>query len=148
MDCNKKRCEHMKHYSSKIGILVCLSAALSVLSLGVSSAQHIVSKDQMEQSLHWKTAEEAIPVLKAQIDTWHAKLPGLQTGTPEHTNAMRHATYFKAIAQDMLRGKEVSECLENALPWAASLGGTREATFTSKSDLRSLYEEAKGLLTK
>jgi hypothetical protein len=40
----------------------------------------------------------------------------------------------------------VPKSLENALPAAATLGYTKEATYTSKVVLRALHEEARVML--
>ncbi len=143
-----KKGMHMKHSHPQTGLrLLLLPALLWLTAVCAMPAQNLVSATEIDQSTRWKTKEQAIPVLKTQIDNWHNQLPSLQAGSPEHTSALRHAAYYKAIAKEVMQGTPLPSALENALPWAASLGGAMEATFTTKKDLRSLYDEARNLLT-
>lgn len=143
-----KKGMHMKHPPLQTGLRLWLLPVLLWLSAVCAlPAQSLVSATEIEQSTRWKTKEQAIPVLKAQIDNWHTQLPTLEAGSPEHTSALRHAAYYKAIAKEVMQGTPLPTALENALPWAASLGGAMEATFTTKKDLRNLFDEARNLLT-
>lgn len=125
----------------------CLTMVVWLILAGTISAQNIVSSSDLELSISWKTTEEAIPILFTQIENWHALLAQVPQGSDQYVDALRHAAYYKAIAWDLTRGEPVHRALENALPWAASLGGAMEASYTSKQALRALHAEARALLT-
>lgn len=75
------------------------------------------------------------------------QIPGITEGTPLYDNTIRRIAYFKAIIQEIDRGATVAESLELSLPAAATLGFSKEATYTSKIVLRALREEARVTLT-
>ena len=83
----------------------------------------------------------------AQVSSLNQQMPGFTEGTPLYDNALRRVAYFKAIIYEMDRGETIATALENALPAAATLGYSKEASYTSKVMLRALYQEARGMLT-
>ncbi|HOY06765.1 MAG TPA: hypothetical protein PLO67_15255 [Saprospiraceae bacterium] len=99
------------------------------------------------QSYAWKSAPEAIALLKSQVEMLNQQIPGITEGTPLYDNTIRRVAYFKAIIQELARGATVAESLELSLPAAATLGFSKEATYTSKIVLRALKEEARVTLT-
>ena len=75
------------------------------------------------------------------------QIPGITEGTPLYDNTIRRVAYFKAIIQEIARGATIAESLDLGLPAAATLGFSKEATYTSKIVLRALKEEARVTLT-
>lgn len=63
-----------------------------------------------------------------------------------YENGVRRVAYYKAIMYEIERGETLPKSLENALPAAATLGYTKEASYTSKVVLRALHEEARVML--
>ena len=99
------------------------------------------------QAYSWKSSSDAISLLKSQVDMLNQQIPGIAEGTPLYDNTIRRISYFKAIIQEINRGASVAESLELSLPAAATLGFSKEATYTSKIVLRALREEARVTLT-
>lgn len=99
------------------------------------------------QNYSWKPASEAIALLKSQVEMLNQQIPGITEGTPLYDNTIRRVAYFKAIIQEIARGATIAESLDLGLPAAATLGFSKEATYTSKIVLRALKEEARVTLT-
>ncbi len=102
---------------------------------------------QAQQNTNWVTPATAIALLEDNIETVHDQLPGLTEGTQPHDNALRRVAFYKGIIRELQAGKKVPEALETALSDAATLGGEKEVSFTSKLILRALYDETKVLLS-
>lgn len=98
------------------------------------------------QTYNWKKVDEARGILVNHVQQLNQQMPGYTPGTPLHDNAVRRVAYYKAIVQEIDRGETIPKSLENALPAAATLGFTKEASYTSKVVLRALQEEARVLL--
>ncbi len=98
------------------------------------------------QNLNWKPVQEAKSILATHVTQLNQQMPGYTPGTPLYDNALRRVAYYKAIVFEIDRGETLPRSLENALPAAATLGYTREASFTSKIVLRALQEEARVML--
>jgi hypothetical protein len=98
------------------------------------------------QVFNWKNIDEARGILVNHVQQLNQQMPGYTPGTPLHDNALRRVAYYKAIVYEIDRGETLPKSLENALPAAATLGYTKEASFTSKVILRALHEEARVML--
>ena len=98
------------------------------------------------QVFNWKNIDEARVILVNHVQQLNQQMPGYTPGTPLHDNALRRVAYYKAIVYEIDRGETLPKSLENALPAAATLGYTKEASFTSKVILRALHEEARVML--
>ena len=98
------------------------------------------------QTYNWKPVEEARGILVNHVLQLNQQMPGYTPGTPLYDNALRRVAYYKAIVYEIDRGETLSKSLENALPAAATLGYTKEASFTPKVVLRALHEEARVML--
>ncbi len=122
-----------------------LLATLSVMA-NQSFAQAPYTEPQA-QTYSWKSSTQAISLLKSQVEMLNQQIPGITEGTPLYDNTIRRISYFKAIIQEINRGATVAESLELSLPAAATLGFSKEATYTSKIVLRALREEARVTLT-
>jgi hypothetical protein len=99
------------------------------------------------QTYAWKSSSDAIALLKSQVEMLNQQIPGITEGTPLYDNTIRRVAYFKAIIQEITRGATVADSLDLGLPAAATLGFSKEATYTSKIVLRALREEARVTLT-
>ena len=118
---------------------------LGCLFLSVPSAQAQTPQSET-QTYNWKKVDEARGILVNHVQQLNQQMPGYTPGTPLHDNAVRRVAYYKAIVQEIDRGETIPKSLENALPAAATLGFTKEASYTSKVVLRALQEEARVLL--
>jgi hypothetical protein len=98
------------------------------------------------QTYNWKPVDEARGILVNHVQQLNQQMPGYTPGTPLYDNALRRVAYYKAIVYEIDRGETLPKSLENALPAAATLGYTKEASFTSKVVLRALQEEARVML--
>lgn len=115
---------------------------LGCLFLNATPAQAQVPQSET-QSFNWKTVDEARGILVNHAQQLNQQMPGYTPGTPLYDNALRRVAYYKAIVYEIDRGETLQKSLENALPAAATLGYTKEASFTSKVVLRALQEEAR-----
>lgn len=118
---------------------------LGCLFLSVPSVQAQTPQSET-QTYNWKKVDEARGILINHVQQLNQQMPGYTPGTPLHDNALRRVAYYKAIVQEIDRGETIPKSLENALPAAATLGFTKEASYTSKVVLRALHEEARVLL--
>lgn len=98
------------------------------------------------QNYNWKSIDDAKILLKSHVEMLNQQMPGYTQGTPIYENALRRVAYYKAIVYEIDRGETLSKSLDNALPAAATLGYTKEASYTSKVVLRALHEEARVML--
>ncbi|GAB4495640.1 MAG: hypothetical protein OHK0019_25290 [Saprospiraceae bacterium] len=125
--------------------LIPLLFLLGCLFLSVPSVQAQTPQSET-QIYNWKNVDEARGILVNHVQQLNQQMPGYTPGTPLHDNAVRRVAYYKAIVQEIDRGETIPKSLENALPAAATLGFTKEASYTSKVVLRALQEEARVLL--
>jgi hypothetical protein len=112
----------------------------------VVSAQAVTPKVNAE-SYNWKPAAEASTLLLNQVQALTQQLPGLTEGTPLYDNTLRRIAFFKAIVVEIDRGATVASALDLAIPAAATLGFSKEASYTPKITLRALHTETRILLT-
>lgn len=128
--------------------------ALSLLSLlfmlgcfFLNASPALAQTPQSEtQAYNWKPVDEARGILVNHVDQLNQQMPGYTPGTSLYDNALRRVAYYKAIVYEIDRGETLPKSLENALPAAATLGYTKEASYTSRVVLRALHEEARVLL--
>jgi hypothetical protein len=128
------------------GLLLAIIFLLFGVCLNTTMAQVIEPKAN-EATYNWKSGEEASQLLLSQVNVLTQQLPGLDEGTPLHDNTLRRIAYFKAIALEINRGATVAQSMELALPAAATLGFSKEATYTPKITLKALHSETRVLLT-
>ena len=136
--------------TNKYGIWKPLLPALFLLVCLCTTATNTVQGQtpvsEAQQNYNWKSVDDAMGVLKAHVELLNSQMPGYTQGTPMYENALRRVAYFKAIVYEIDRGESLPKSLENALPAAATLGYTKEASYTSKVVLRALHEEARVML--
>lgn len=96
---------------------------------------------------NWKSGPDASALLLSQVEMLNQQLPGLTEGTSLYDNTLRRIAYFKGIALEISKGATVSEALDLAIPAAATLGFSKEASYTPKITLRALHTETRVLLT-
>lgn len=144
----------IKHFSDMKGTNKCgfwkpLLPALFLLGclfMTATTAQAQTPVSEAQQNFNWKSIDDAKVVLKSHVEVLNQQMPGYTQGTPMYDNALRRVAYYKAIVYEIDRGESLPKSLENALPAAATLGYTKEATYTSKVVLRALHEEARVML--
>jgi hypothetical protein len=119
---------------------------LGCLLVAMPRAQAQTPVAETQQNYNWKPVEEAKGIIAAHVEQLNQQMPGYTVGTPLHDNALRRVAYYKAIVYEIDRGETLAKSLENALPAAATLGYTKEASYTSKVVLRALQEEARVML--
>jgi hypothetical protein len=135
--------------TKKIGGWRLLLSSLFLLGCLFAAAPRIQAQTpvaETQQNYNWKSAEEAKTIITAHVEQLNQQMPGYTPGTPLHDNALRRVSYYKAIVYEIGRGETLPKSLENALPAAATLGYTKEASYTSKVVLRALQEEARVML--
>ncbi|MCB0525989.1 MAG: hypothetical protein R3A50_15725 [Saprospiraceae bacterium] len=128
------------------GILLTLVFLLACMCINRTEAQTIqpyVSADQY----NWKSGEDATSLLLSQVQILTEQLPGLVSGTPMHDNTLRRIAYFKAIVVEINKGASIAEALDLAIPAAATLGFSKEASYTPRITLKALHTETRILLT-
>lgn len=118
---------------------VCLSSV-------TTEAQTLQPKVNTE-AYNWKTPADASALLLSQVQMLNQQLPGLTEGTPIFDNTLRRIAYYKAIVVEIDKGTSIGESLELAVPAAATLGFSKEASYTPKITLRALLTETRILLT-
>ena len=111
--------------------------------LGAQSIQQKANAD----AFNWKSGPDASALLLSQVEVLNQQLPGLTEGTSLYDNTLRRIAYFKAIVVEISRGGSVAESLDLAIPAAATLGFSKEASYTPKITLRALHTETRILLT-
>jgi hypothetical protein len=138
----------MKNLKSNSGIrmLIPLIVFIGMLSLNAEKLAAQNAQTEQQQVYNWKSAQDARTVMFAQVTNINQQMPGFSEGTPLYDNAIRRIAYYKAIVAEIDRGETVAKSLENAIPAAATLGFSKEATYTSKIVLRALLEETKSML--
>lgn len=132
------------HKRGSLRLLLPFLFLLGCLSLNTTQAQ--TPQPETQQNYNWKPVQEARSVLLNHVQQLNQQMPGYTPGTPLHDNAQRRVAYYKAIVYEIDRGETLPKSLENALPAAATLGYTREASYTSKVVLRALHEEARVMI--
>lgn len=138
----------MKNLKSNGGIrmLIPLIVCIGMFSLNAGQLAAQNAQTEQQQVFNWKSAQDARTVMFAQVTNINQQMPGFSEGTPLYDNAIRRIAYYKAIVAEIDRGETVAKSLENAIPAAATLGFSKEATYTSKIVLRALLEETKSML--
>ncbi len=121
-------------------LLVCL------FMTATTTVQGQTPVSEAQQNYNWKSIDDAKGILKAHVELLNSQMPGYTPGTPMYENGVRRVAYYKAIMYEIERGETLPKSLENALPAAATLGYTKEASYTSKVVLRALHEEARVML--
>lgn len=109
-----------------------------------AQAQQSLNGSSAAGSITFKAPSEVMQIAKDNVGYWHGQiLSNPQTpGTTGYNNQMRNAAYYKAVFQEVSNGESVGTAIENALGAAATLGGEKEAAFTSKTALNAIKEEA------
>ena len=117
--------------------------------LALSTTQTAAQTLQMEtpQSYNWKEEATASTVLLAHIELLNQQMPSYTEGTSLYDNALRRVAYFKEMIKQIKDGTAVEDAIELALPAAATLGFSKEASYTPKVVLHALHEEARIMLT-
>ena len=125
--------------NSLIAMLVLLAGML----FGATSAQaqQSLNGSNATTSIAFKPAQDVLTIAKDQVAFWHQQGP-YGPGTAGYYNQMRHAAYFKAVHQSVETGTSVGAAIEQALGAAATVGGEKEAEFTSKTVINAIKEEA------
>jgi hypothetical protein len=126
-------------FASGFKTLIALFVLLAGLFLAVNSAEAQTLSGQ--QNYNWKSVSEVEAISKQQVEFWHAQGP-YSPGTTNYYNQMRHAAYFKAVVTSLAEGNTVGQAVQNSLNAAATVGGEKEAAFTSKTVLNAIKEEA------
>ncbi len=119
---------------------------LVCLFITATTAHAQTPSQETTQNYNWKSIDDAKILLKSHVEMLNQQMPGYTQGTPIYENALRRVAYYKAIVYEIDRGETLSKSLDNALPAAATLGYTKEASYTSKVVLRALHEEARVML--
>jgi hypothetical protein len=128
------------------GILLAFIFLLSCIYSNRLEAQTLTTKTNTE-SFNWKSAADASALLLSQVQMLEQQLPGLAEGTPLYDNTLRRIAFFKAIVVEIEKGSSVATSLDLAIPAAATLGFSKEASYTPKITLRALHTETRILLT-
>jgi hypothetical protein len=140
----------MKSMNKRSGPTMLFSIFI-LMSLLCFSAGNLMAQQgtptQGQPVYNWKPVADGRAALILQITNLNQQMPGFTEGTPLYENALRRVAYFKAIVYEIDRGETLDKSLENALPAAATVGYTKEGSYTSRVVLRALMEEARSMLT-
>lgn len=131
-------------FASGLKTLIALFVLLAGLFLTANRAEAQTLSGQ--QNYNWKTASEVESIAKSQVEFWHQQGP-YSPGTTNYFNQMRHAAYFKSVILRIAEGSTVAQAVEQSLSAAATVGGEKEAAFTSKTVLNAVKQEAIELFT-
>lgn len=112
-----------------------------------ADAQQLTAPPKDNPSISWQTPATAVQNLLAEIQLLNQQIGGLVPGTPDYVAAARRVAYYKGIVRFLGQGHSVPQSLELAQSDAATLGGEQEVAYTPKTILKTLYEEALGLVT-
>ncbi len=123
----------------------CFFIPFMVLPAFRMSAQTL--QQEAPQTFNWKTEDAASAVLMTHIQQLSQQMPSYTEGTSLYDNALRRTAYFKEMVKQIGDGAAVEDAVELALPAAATLGFSKEASYTSKVVLHALHEEARIMLT-
>ena len=123
----------------------CLLIPFLALPTDQMAAQSL--QTEAPQNYNWKTEGDASIVLLAHIQLLNQQMPSYTAGTTLYDNALRRVAYFKEMVQQISQGAAVEDAVELALPAAATLGFSKEASYTPKVVLHALHEEARIMLT-
>lgn len=126
---------------SIIALFLCIAA------FGNSNAQDIQSLVSLQANGNWKSAEDANRILLERITNMNDQLPSFPEGSQPYDNTLRRVAYYKAILDAVEDGNTLPLAMENAMTAAATLGFTKEETYTPKVLLRAIYEETKVMLS-
>ncbi len=140
----KKMYQNGCHGLLSLRFALLLAGFFLIAGRGLAQSPHT---EPQPQTYAWKSSPDAIALLKSQVEMLNQQIPGISEGTPLYDNTIRRVAYFKAIISEISRGATVAESLDLGLPAAATLGFSKEATYTSKIVLRALREEARVTLT-
>jgi hypothetical protein len=127
------------------GILLAIISLLFCISSNQVAAQ--ISPNAPSEAFNWKSGAEATTLLLNQVHALEQQLPGLTDGTSLYDNTLRRIAFFKAIVVEIDRGAAVAAALDLAIPAAATLGFSKEASYTPKITLRALHTETRIMLT-
>lgn len=111
------------------------------------NAQDIQSAEAFNAAVKWKSANEATQLLLIRIDNMNVQLPGFQVGSQPYDNVLRRVAYYKAILDALEDGKSLADALNESLDAAATLGNTKEVSYTPKVVLRAIHEETRLFLS-
>lgn len=135
----------MHSAGGRVLLAFCFLIPFLALPTAFTAAQAL----QMEapQNYNWKSEADASTVLLAHIQLLNQQMPSYTEGTTLYDNALRRVAYFKEMVKQLSQGTAVEDAVELALPAAATLGFSKEASYTSKVVLHALHEEARIMLT-
>lgn len=128
------------------GILLAFIFLLLCIGSNQTTAQTIGAKVNAD-AYNWKSSADATTLLLGQVEALTQQMPGLTEGTPLYDNTIRRIAFFKAIVVEIDRGATVAASLDLAIPAAATLGFSKEASYTPKITLRALHTETRIMLT-
>lgn len=140
----------MKRLMQSTGGHILLAFSFLIPFLVLPTAQvEAQALQQMEttQSYNWKSETDATTLLLAHLDLLNQQMPSYTEGTSLYDNALRRVAYFKDMIKQIHDGAAVEDAVELSLPAAATLGFSKEASYTSKVVLHALHEEARIMLT-
>lgn len=127
-------------FASGLRTLIALFVLLAGLFL-TANRMEAQSTLPGQQNINWQSAAAVTATAKAQVEFWHQQGP-YSPGTTNYFNQMRHAAYFKSVINYLAEGSTVATAVEQSLASAATVGGEKEAAFTSKTVLNAIRTEA------
>jgi uncharacterized membrane protein (GlpM family) len=132
-------------FASGLKTLIALFVLLTGLFFAVNRVEAQTSLSG-QQNYNWKTVSEVTGIAKTTVEFWHTQGP-FSPGTANYYNQMRHAAFYKSVMNQLAEGASVSTAVNQSLSSAATVGGEKEAAFTSKTVLNAIRQEAIELFT-
>ncbi|MFN9108633.1 MAG: hypothetical protein ACK5XN_00940 [Bacteroidota bacterium] len=135
-----------KTFAFGLRTLVALFVLLSGLFVASEATAQSSLNGSVASTTSWLATSDAITVAEAQVAFYHSQGP-FAPGTSNYNNWLRHAAFYKSIVTKLNEQMSVEEAINQSLIQVATVGGEREAAFTSKEVLQSFKQEAVELLS-
>lgn len=142
---------HMKRMSFQLSVKALLVAFCMVggfVAVTETSAQSgTTSAYSVASTVSLVDVDQATVILRDQVTFYHTVLPNHAPGSASYIHTVRRLAYYKDIVHHLGEGKTVVQAISLGLTRGATLGGTKEVSFTTKTELAAIYNEVVSLLT-
>jgi hypothetical protein len=139
---------NMKRMSFQLSVKAMLFALFMIggfVGVNNSSAQSTLN-GASTSTTSFVDVDQASIIAMDQVTFFHGVIPNYAPGSASLIFAVRRAAYYKSVVSELNAGATVSVALSNSLGAGATLGGDKEAAFTTKNELNDLYAEAIALM--
>ncbi|MEZ4967625.1 MAG: hypothetical protein R2791_20450 [Saprospiraceae bacterium] len=131
----------------KIACFRVLMLIAGVLAADATFAQQLQPAPWNDPAVVWLAPAPAQSAVQDKLDQIEPQLANYTPGTAPHTDLLRRIVFYKSILRSLVKGSAPAQAIQDAVPDAASLGGTKEQAFTSDAEMLALCTEAVDLLS-